>query len=31
MKPKQTNEYEEFDKVRDGLLSVPYTNLQKKL
>jgi hypothetical protein len=28
-KPK--SEFEEFDKVMDGLLSVPYSELQKKL
>jgi hypothetical protein len=31
MKPKQADEFEEFDKVMDGLLSVPYSELQKKL
>ena len=28
---KQSPEFEEFDKVMDGLLSVPYSELQKKL
>lgn len=31
MKEKQTAEFIEFDKVMDGLLSVPYSELQKKL
>ncbi|HEX8176987.1 MAG TPA: hypothetical protein VF543_17990 [Pyrinomonadaceae bacterium] len=31
MKEKRTAEFEEFDKVMDGLLSVPYSELQKKL
>ena len=31
MKPKQPSEFEKFDKVMDGLLSVPYSELQKKL
>lgn len=31
MKPKQPDEFEEFDKVMDGLLSVPYSELQRKL
>jgi hypothetical protein len=31
MKPKQTDEFSEFDKVMGGLLSVPYSELQKKL
>jgi hypothetical protein len=31
MKNKPENEFEEFDKVMDGLLSVPYSELQKKL
>jgi hypothetical protein len=31
MKSKQPNEFENFDKVMDGLLSVPYSELQKKL
>ncbi|HEU4594580.1 MAG TPA: hypothetical protein VFS10_05370 [Pyrinomonadaceae bacterium] len=31
MKPKPPDEFEEFDKVMDGLLSVPYSELQKKL
>jgi len=31
MKQKSPNEFEEFDKVMDGLLSVPYSELQKKL
>jgi len=29
MKPK--TEFEKFDKVMDGLLSVPYSELQRKL
>lgn len=28
---KQKTEFEEFDKVMDGLLSVPYSELQQKL
>lgn len=28
---KKKTEFEEFDKVMDGLLSVPYSELQKKL
>lgn len=31
MKPKHSNEFEQFDKVMDGLLSVPYSELQRKL
>ena len=31
MKPKQSDEFEKFDKVMDGLLSVPYSELQRKL
>jgi hypothetical protein len=31
MKQKHANEFEEFDKAMDGLLSVPYSELQKKL
>lgn len=31
MKNKPTDEFEQFDKVMDGLLSVPYSELQKKL
>ncbi len=31
MKQKQSDEFTEFDKVMDGLLSVPYSELQKKL
>lgn len=31
MKKKQSNEFENFDKVMDGLLAVPYSELQKKL
>jgi len=31
MKPKQPDEFDEFDKVMDGLLSVPYSELQSKL
>lgn len=31
MKPKDSGEFEEFDKVMGGLLSVPYSELQKKL
>ena len=30
-RPKQPDEFEEFDKVMDGLLSVPYSELQRKL
>jgi len=30
-KPKQPDEFEEFDKTMGGLLSVPYSELQKKL
>ncbi|HEX8149007.1 MAG TPA: hypothetical protein VF591_17625 [Pyrinomonadaceae bacterium] len=29
--PKKPDEFEEFDKVMGGLLSVPYSELQKKL
>lgn len=28
---KRTSEFESFDKVMDGLLAVPYSELQKKL
>jgi hypothetical protein len=28
---KDSNEFEKFDKVMDGLLAVPYTELQEKL
>jgi hypothetical protein len=28
---KQSDEFEKFDQVMDGLLSVPYSELQKKL
>jgi hypothetical protein len=31
MKTKNSSEFEEFDKVMGGLLSVPYSELQKKL
>lgn len=31
MKDKQSDEFNEFNKVMDGLLSVPYSELQKKL
>lgn len=31
MKPKQPDEFEQFDEVMGGLLSVPYSELQKKL
>ena len=31
MKDKQDGEFKEFDKVMDGLLSVPYSELQNKL
>lgn len=31
MKVKDSPEFEEFDKVMDGLLSVPYSELQQKL
>ena len=31
MKTKQSEEFEKFDKVMDGLLAVPYSELQKKL
>jgi hypothetical protein len=31
MKQKHSEEFDEFDKVMDGLLSVPYSKLQKKL
>lgn len=31
MATKKTGEFEQFDKVMDGLLSVPYSELQKKL
>ncbi len=31
MKPKPRDEFEQFDKVMDGLLSVPYSELQRKL
>jgi inner membrane protein involved in colicin E2 resistance len=31
MKDKESSEFADFDKVMDGLLSVPYSELQKKL
>jgi hypothetical protein len=31
MKQKHSEEFENFDKVMDGLLSVPYSELQRKL
>ena len=31
MRHKPSPEFEKFDKVMDGLLSVPYSELQKKL
>jgi hypothetical protein len=31
VKQKSSPEFENFDKVMDGLLSVPYSELQKKL
>lgn len=31
MKRKYSEEFENFDKVMDGLLSVPYSELQRKL
>lgn len=31
MKDKQTAEFDNFDKVMNGLLSVPYSELQRKL
>ncbi|HEX8844669.1 MAG TPA: hypothetical protein VF791_08505 [Pyrinomonadaceae bacterium] len=31
MKEKSSSEFEEFGKVMDGLLSVPYSELQRKL
>ncbi|HYV84172.1 MAG TPA: hypothetical protein VE931_11680 [Pyrinomonadaceae bacterium] len=31
MKSKQPTEFENFDKIMGGLLSVPYSELQKKL
>jgi hypothetical protein len=31
MRPEQSDEFEKFDKVMDGLLSVPYAELQKRL
>jgi hypothetical protein len=31
MKKEKSEEFENFDKVMDGLLSVPYSELQKKL
>jgi hypothetical protein len=31
MKTKEASEAEKFDKVMDGLLSVPYSELQRKL
>ncbi len=31
MKPKTTTEFDRFDKVMDGLLAVPYSELQRKL
>jgi hypothetical protein len=31
MKTKKTSEFDKFDEVMDGLLSVPYSELQRKL
>lgn len=31
MTTKKTEDFDRFDKVMDGLLSVPYSELQKKL
>lgn len=31
MRNKPSPEFEQFDKVMDGLLSVPYSELQKKI
>ena len=31
MKKIESTEFEDFDKVMDGLLSVPYSELQRKL
>lgn len=31
MKQKPSDEFEKFDKVMDGLLAVPYSELQKML
>jgi hypothetical protein len=31
MKKEKSEEFENFDKVMDGLLSVPYSELQRKL
>jgi hypothetical protein len=31
MKAKTSEEFDRFDKVMDGLLAVPYSELQKKL
>ena len=31
MKAKNSEEFDKFDKVMDGLLAVPYSELQKKL
>ncbi|HKZ76890.1 MAG TPA: hypothetical protein VJ124_01095 [Pyrinomonadaceae bacterium] len=31
MKTKSSSEFERFDAVMDGLLAVPYSELQKKL
>jgi hypothetical protein len=31
MRPEQSDEFEKFDNVMDGLLSVPYSELQKRL
>lgn len=31
MRNKPSAEFEQFDKVMDGLLSVPYSELQRKL
>jgi inner membrane protein involved in colicin E2 resistance len=31
MKNKQPSEFEKFDNIMDGLLAVPYSELQKKL
>ena len=31
MRHKESNEFDSFDKVMDGLLAVPYAELQKKI
>jgi hypothetical protein len=31
MKQKRSEEFEKFDRVMDGLLAVPYSELQQKL